>query len=43
MKFKDLNNLRLKTIFAVSVYLASGLSLYSQAEKQLVIGQQPGN
>jgi Carbohydrate family 9 binding domain-like len=41
MKFKNINHLWLKTIFAVSVYLASGLSLFSQAEKQLVIGQQP--
>lgn len=41
MKFKNINHLWLKTIFAISVYLASGLSLYSQAEKQLVTGQQP--
>ena len=41
MKFKNINHLWLKTIFAISAHLVSGLSLYSQAEKQLVTGQQP--
>jgi hypothetical protein len=41
MKCKISNHAKLKSIFAVLVYLGTGLSLYSQAEKQLVIGQQP--
>lgn len=41
MKFKKFNNSWLKAIFVISVCVASGLSLYSQTEKQLVIGQQP--
>jgi len=41
MKFKIINLMGLKSIFAVLVYLGTGLSLFSQTEKQLVIGQQP--
>jgi hypothetical protein len=41
MKCKISNHAKLKSIFAVLVYLGTSLSLYSQAEKQLVIGQQP--
>lgn len=41
MKCKIINHLVLKSIFAVLVYLGTGLSLFSQTEKQLVIGQQP--
>lgn len=41
MKCKIINQLGLKSIFAVLVYLGTGLSLFSQTEKQLVIGQQP--
>lgn len=41
MKFKNVYQLRLKTIFVIFYSLATGLSLFSQTEKQLVIGQQP--
>lgn len=41
MKCKIINHLGLKSIIAVLVYLATCLSLFSQIEKQLVIGQQP--
>ncbi|MCX6329223.1 MAG: carbohydrate-binding family 9-like protein [Bacteroidia bacterium] len=41
MKCKIINHSRLKGIFTVLVYLGTGLFLFSQAEKQLVIGQQP--
>jgi hypothetical protein len=37
-----INNLSgLKSLFAVLVYLGMGIPLFSQTEKQLVIGQQP--
>jgi len=41
MKRKILNNLGLRKGITVLVCLVTGLSLYSQTEKQLVIGQQP--
>jgi hypothetical protein len=41
MKYKIINHSGLKSIIAVLVYLGTGLSLFSQNEKQLVIGQQP--
>ena len=41
MKHTSTNRLRINIIAGILVYLASGLVLYSQAEKQLVIGQQP--
>jgi len=41
MKFDINNHLGLKGILTVLVYLGTGLSLFSQTEKQLVIGQQP--
>jgi hypothetical protein len=36
-----INHLRRTGIISVLVYLGTGLSLFSQTEKQLVIGQQP--
>jgi len=41
MKRKILSNLGLRRGITVLVCLVTGLSLYSQTEKQLVIGQQP--
>ncbi len=41
MKHEIYEHFRLKSIFALLVYLGTGLSLFSQAEKELVIGQQP--
>jgi len=41
MKYNSTNRLRSNIIAGIMVYLASGLLLYSQPEKQLVIGQQP--
>jgi len=41
MKCKINNYSGLKNIFVVLVFLVTDLSLYAQAEKQLVIGQQP--
>jgi hypothetical protein len=41
MKFRVINHLGQKSIFALLVFLGTGLSLFSQTEKQLVIGQQP--
>ncbi len=41
MKYRIINHSKLKSIFAVLVYLGTCLSLFSQTEKQLVIGQQP--
>lgn len=40
MKDKSIAQFCVKFFLAVFVYLATGLSLFSQAEKQLVIGQQ---
>ncbi len=41
MKHTIINHLRLKGIIIALVYLVTGFSLFSQTEKQLVIGQQP--
>lgn len=41
MKYPLSYRLRLKRIIPVLVYLTAGSSLFSQPEKQLVIGQQP--
>ncbi len=41
MKVSNLKQISLKTLTTVFISLYSGLSLFSQAEKQLVIGQQP--
>jgi hypothetical protein len=41
MKCKIINHSWLKSIFVVLVCLGTGLSLFSQTENQLVIGQQP--
>lgn len=41
MKCKINNHVGLKGIFVVLVYLGTSFSLYSQAEKKIVIGQQP--
>ena len=41
MNLISLNQFRLKTIAIILVLLSSSLSLYSQTEKELVIGEQP--
>jgi hypothetical protein len=41
MKDRTINNLRQKKFITVLVYFVMGFSLFSQPEKQLVIGQQP--
>ena len=41
MKHTIIYHFRVKKIIAVLIYLVTGFSLYSQPEKQLVIGQQP--
>jgi hypothetical protein len=41
MKYKFNNHSGLKSVIAVLVYLGFSLSLYSQSEKKIVIGQQP--
>lgn len=41
MKRTFINHLSLKIIFTGLIYLVTGLFLFSQTEKQLVIGQQP--
>jgi len=41
MKYKFINHVRLKTILTILIYLITGLFLFSQTGKQLVIGQQP--
>jgi hypothetical protein len=41
MKFRIINHSGLENIFAVLVFLGTSLSLFSQTETQLVIGQQP--
>jgi len=41
MKRKIINHLKLKRIITVLVYIVTGFSVFSQTEKQLVIGEQP--
>ena len=41
MRYTIINRLRLKVTIVVFFYLVMGLSLFSQTEKQLVIGEQP--
>jgi hypothetical protein len=41
MKRKIFNHIRLKIFISVLVYLVTGLSLFSQPGKRLVIGEQP--
>jgi len=41
MKNNIINHFRQKSIITVLFYLVTGLSLFSQTEKQLVLGQQP--
>jgi hypothetical protein len=41
MKRKIFNHIRLEIFISVLVYLITGLSLFSQPEKRLVIGEQP--
>jgi hypothetical protein len=41
MKANNVTQLSLKTLLALFIFLSSGFSLFSQVEKQLVIGQTP--
>jgi len=41
MKRKTIKHLNLKASFLIVIYFITGIALYSQNEKQLVIGEQP--
>lgn len=41
MNLKNLNPLRLKSIAVILILLSTGFPIYSQSEKEMVIGEQP--